>query len=129
MRRLPLANVFLAMALTACASGGGGGGGEESDRRSGGDPNRLTAEELASVSASNVYDAVQALRPRWFRARSANVNDLPAAFVDGRHRGDYRDLAQVPLSNVESIQYLSARDATTLYGTGYPGGAIDVRTR
>jgi len=128
MRRVSFSSVFLAVALTACASGGGGGG-EESGSRGGGDPDLITAEELASVNASNVYDAVQTLRPRWFRARSANPNDLPAALVDGVHRGDYRDLAQVPLSNVESIQHLNARDATTFYGTGYPGGAINVRTR
>ena len=126
--RTSLANVFLAMALTACASGGGGGGGESSSGR-GGDPDLISAEELASVGASNVYDAVNTLRPRWFRARSANTNDLPAAFVDGVHRGDYRNLVQVPLSNVRSIQYLNARDATTFYGSGYPGGAINVRTR
>lgn len=128
MRRLSITNVFLAMALTACASGGGGSGGGSSSS-GGGNPNLITAEELASIGASNVYDAVQTLRPRWFRARSSNVNDLPAAFVDGMHRGDYRDLNAVPVSNVSSIEYMSASDATTRYGTGYPGGAINVRTR
>jgi len=31
--------------------------------------------------------------------------------------------------NIETMRYLSAADATTKYGTGFPGGVIEVTTR
>jgi hypothetical protein len=33
------------------------------------------------------------------------------------------------IGNIETMRYLSAPDATTKYGTGFPGGAIEVTTR
>lgn len=125
MRRAPIAIFVLTMALTACASGSSG----SSAGSRGGDRNLITAEELANVGASNAYDAIVSLRGRWLRARSGSASDLPATFVDGSHRGDYQALGSISLVNVQEIRYLDARDATTLYGTGYPGGVINVITR
>ena len=39
------------------------------------------------------------------------------------------ELALIPVSDVESIRRVSASDATTRFGTGFPAGAIEVRTR
>jgi len=33
------------------------------------------------------------------------------------------------IGNIETMRLLSAPDATTKYGTGYPGGVIEVTTR
>jgi hypothetical protein len=123
MRRASLATVFVMMGLTACASGGSGGGGS-----TGGNRNLIVAAELEGITG-NAYDAVLRLRPRWLQARSGQASDLPATFVDGSHRGDYQQLTGIAVTNIESIRYLSAGDATTMFGTGYPGGIIEVRTR
>lgn len=123
MQRASIVTVFALVSLTACASGGSGGGGS-----TGGGRNLIVAEDLTGITG-NAYDAVQRLRPRWLQARSGGTEDLPATFVNGQHRGDYQALSSVPVTDIESIRYLAARDATTLYGTGYPGGIIEVTTR
>jgi hypothetical protein len=125
MRRAAFATVLVLLGLTACASGGGGSADGGS---SGGNRNLIVAEELTDISGTT-YDAVLQLRPRWLQARGGQDSDLPATFVDGSFRGDYRALQSVPLANVNSIRYLSPADATTLFGTGYQGGVIEVRTR
>ncbi len=124
MRRAAFATVLVMLGLTACASGGGSGGGGSS----GGSRNLIVAEELVDITGTT-YDAVLQLRPRWLQARGGQDSDLPATFVDGSFRGDYRALQGIPLNNVNTIRYLSPSDATTLFGTGYQGGVIEVRTR
>lgn len=129
MRRASFITVFVLSALTACASGGSGDGGDGGT--SGGNRNLIVAEELAGVTGS-AYEAVQRLRPRWLQTRGGGTDasgNLPATFVDGSPRGDFTALNSIPVTNIRSIRYLSARDATTLYGTGYPAGIIDVRTQ
>lgn len=123
MRYASCATVFLTVVLAACASSGGGGGSGGSDR------NVISTEELSDLTGFNAYDAVQRLRPQWLRSRGGNLSDLPATFVDGRHFGDLNQLSSFNTADILSIRYLSAADATTLYGTGYPGGVIEIRTR
>jgi hypothetical protein len=42
--------------------------------------------------------------------------------------GGIDSLSRIPSTNIESIQYMNATDATTRYGTGYAGGLIRVNT-
>jgi hypothetical protein len=123
MRRASYTTVFLTVVLAACASGGGGGGS------GGGDRNRIGTEELSELTGFDAYDAVQRLRPQWLRARGGDTSDLPATFVDGRHFGDVTQLRAFNTADILAIRFLSAADATTLYGTGYPGGVIEIQTR
>ena len=44
-------------------------------------------------------------------------------------RGELDVLRQLNTANIETMRYLSASDATTKYGTGFLGGAIEVDTR
>lgn len=123
MRRASHTTLFLTAVLAACASSGGGGGS------GGGDRNLISTEELSELAGFNAYDAVQRLRPQWLRSRGGEVMDLPATFVDGRHFGDISQLSAFSTADILAIRYLSASDATTLYGTGYPGGVIEIQTR
>jgi len=126
MRRASYSTVFLAVALTACASGGGSGEGSSSSS-SGGNRNLITADELVTSSAENAYDAIQQLRSSWLRSRSGGA---PAPFIDGQPQGDdINRLRSVSTSTITEIRYLSPSDATTAYGTGFLAGIIDVRTR
>jgi len=121
-----LASVFLG----SCASGGGS---PRSDVRR--DPNLITQEDLSGQPAGTAYDAVQRLRPTWLRSRgtlsmgTTGTGSLPRVFVADRDFGALRSLRDIQLDSVSEIEFMSARDATTRYGTGYAGGIIHVRLK
>lgn len=116
---VPVATTTLVLVLSACASGGGG---NNSPRRS---ANVITQDELASVAQLDCLQAIQRLRPDWLRTRTGAS---PAIFVDGRESMSADVLRTVPVATVREIRFLSARDATTSYGTGYVSGAILIIT-
>ena len=81
-------------------------------------------------------DAIRRLRPNWLRSRAAPTpagfrqgGVEPALRVDGSFRESLQELETLPGREVLEISFLSAADATTLYGTGYTEGVIRVRTR
>jgi hypothetical protein len=59
----------------------------------------------------------------------AGTVNLPRVFVDDRDFGTLESLRDFHLDSVLEIIYLSAGDATTRYGTGYPGGVIHLRLK
>jgi outer membrane receptor protein involved in Fe transport len=120
--------LFLAVVVLGCASSG--------TTRAPRNPNLITLEELEELPAGTAYDAVQRLRPNWLRSRSATVGrsgrgevNLPAVFADGVYFGPIDSLGRFGIEAIEVIEFLSARDATTQYGTGYPGGVIHLQLR
>ena len=122
--RLMLASLALVVGLTGCAaaggSAGGGGGG-------GGNPNRLTADELVPVVQLDAYQAIQRLRARWLQARGGNMANV---YVDGAERpGGLDALRGLPVADIERMQYMSANEATTRFGTGNAGGVIMITTK
>ena len=129
MRTLPIAAVITILAVSGCASGGSS---STSDTRR--DPNRISAEEIANLPSGTAYDAVRRLRPAWLRSRGAlsisttGSGSLPRVFVDDRDYGSVGSLRDFNLDAVGEMEYMSASDATTRYGTGYPGGIIKLRT-
>ncbi|HEU4988440.1 MAG TPA: hypothetical protein VFT41_01500, partial [Gemmatimonadaceae bacterium] len=60
--------------VVACASGGAMGGSAGIR-----DPNVITAAELAKENSSNVYDAIQHLRPEMLRQRPSNESSSLSA--------------------------------------------------
>ena len=130
MRALPLVAIVAIFSSSGCVSGSGSSGADV--RR---DSNRITAEELQEVPSGNAYDAVSRLRPSWLRSRGTlSVNrtgagSLPRVFVDNRDYGSLRSLRDFNVDSVGEMEFVTARDATTQYGTGYAGGIIHVRLR
>lgn len=128
MRRLPFVFIALCVVGSACASGSGSGGG--GGARGSGD---ITREDLATLSSFSAFQIVRRLRPQWLRSRgTANLEGasiLPVVFVDRSRRGEIRELELIAADDVERIRYLSSRDATTRYGTGFLGGIIEVISR
>lgn len=118
-----LLSICCSAALGACASGGGGGGDDAGPRR---DPNLITRAELSEYTFPSTYDAIRRLRPRWLQSRGGGA---PEAILDGTRLGGPDQLRSINVVDIVSIRYLSASDATTRYGTGFPNGAIEVRTR
>ena len=112
------------LAMTACASGGRG------PMRS---SNVLTREELETVQVSSVFDAVQRLRPQWL-SRPQTPSGMPGSnpvlvYVDRHHMGTVDELRHITVDQVETLEFVSASDATTRYGTGNASGIIEVTTR
>lgn len=94
----------------------------------------ITAEELATVNETNLYDAIKKLRPMFLVSRGATSlrigeSTLPKVYLDGAPFGDPESLRGVPLTGVYEVRYIDARDATTLYGTGHTAGIIMVKTK
>ena len=124
MRARPLSVLLVSVLLAGCASGGGSD--RPTVRR---DANRISLEELETLTTGTAYDAVQRLRPAWLRARTSSFSSeaSPAeVFLDQRHYGALSSLRDFDLAAVSEILYMNARDATTRFGTGYPGGVIQV---
>lgn len=121
-----LLTLGLSAGAAACASGGGSADG--TPRRS---QNRITADELAPNQSEDALTAVRRLRPRWLQARgsSASGQNLPIVFLDGARMGTPESLSNISVADIEQLDYLSPSDATTRYGTNFPGGAIEVRSR
>ncbi len=118
--RVLLALLALTLGLTACASGGGTSGGA---RRGG--SNRITSDELESVAELDLFSAVGRLRPQWLRAGTRG--QLPEVVLNGSHQpGGTESLRNIRASEVSELEFMSASDATTRYGTGFTGGAIVV---
>jgi len=122
--------VSLLVTIAACASAGGGAGGG-----SGGDPNVLTAAEISSAKAgeASAYEAIQRLRPQFFRTRgrlgSEPGGDVSVS-VDGGPLSTLDALRNVPATTVKEIRYLSANDAAQRYGVrAYSGPVILVTQR
>lgn len=124
-QRLMLAAFALMIGLAGCASGSGGSGSSGSGSSSG--PNRLTAADLVNQQELDLYDAIRQLRGRWLTSRGRGT---PRVVVDGSPRQSGIDeLRSLRVSDVQEIEFLSASNATTRFGTGYDAGAILVTTR
>jgi hypothetical protein len=117
---------LLGVVAGACTSGKPGVG--PAPRRS----NVITRAELDRVPGASAFDAVQQLRPTWLSRPTAPTlgGDNPImAYVDGQQFGTAADLRNLPTEQVERIEFISAADATTRFGTGHPSGAILVTTK
>ena len=108
--------------LAACASGGGAG--ELSRPR--GRRDLIVRAELDEAPPGDLLLIVRRLRPQWLGRRGIGT---PAVHVDGRYTGNVEVLTTIDVNDVAEIRFRSAADATTLYGTNYPAGVIEVSLR
>jgi hypothetical protein len=125
LRRMLLAS--LPALVAACASAGGGAG-------PGGDPNILTAAEISSAKAgeASAYEAIQRLRPQFFRTRGRLGNEPGgdvSVSVDGGPLSTIDALRSVPATTVREIRYLSANDAAQRYGVRANSGPVILVTQ
>lgn len=132
--RFLLGTLLIAVVLSDC-------GGMATAAR-GGNSNQIATEVIRAADSEGltVYQLVQRHRPQWLRvsrgfpslggAAGGNTLAAPARVVlDGVPYGGLDDLRRLDVTEVEELEYISASDATTRFGTGYMGGAILVRTR
>lgn len=129
MRRIHrIAILFTLLILTSSCATGTRGTTERprSSRES------ISLEEIRSVpSLTNAYEVVQRLRSRWLvaRGRSSMSSSAPVVvFIDNVQAGEVGVLYNVAVERITQIRYFDASDATSRWGTGYSGGAIEVVT-
>ena len=128
--------LVLAPVLSACASSSDAPFSEDAERATRatrGNSTLIVRAQLEVLTDRSAWDAVETLNRRWMQARrSGGFASGPAyarVVVDGVVRGDLDELRRLNTANIETMRYLSAPDATTKYGTGFPGGVIEVDTR
>lgn len=140
MRILQLSAFALAFGLSAaCASSGTGSATQSGTAQHAPRPsqNLITQEELDGIDVTDVYQAVQRLRPTMLQAkrgpttlgagtRSGGGSEADAiqVYIDNQRLGGVSTLSQVPKSEIREVRYLSASEATQRFGTGNAAGAI-----
>jgi hypothetical protein len=122
MSRTMLA-LTLAVATTACATTG--------ERQPTGNPNLITAEQIEQSTATNAYDLVQNLRPRWLQVRGMTgaPTGETAVYLDGTRFGEIDALRRLNARGLRSLEFLNPTEATNRFGTGHGHGAILITTR
>jgi hypothetical protein len=124
----PLVASVVVAVMAACGAGSG-------YTAVGGDRNILTRAQLENVNATDLYDAVQRLRPNWLTARGpASVSDDPrgqvaSVYMSGNQMGDAEVLRNIRLEDIDSLRYYDAGSAGARFGMGHPRGVIEVLPR
>ena len=115
--------------LTGCASTGGAD--RENNR-----PDLLTRSQIMGAEATNLYDVINRLRPRWLTVRGSRSFNMETEIVVLQNEmllGGADALRQMTPELAFEIQYLEgARAATAIPGLmsgRHIEGAIVVRTR
>ena len=123
-RSCPALAIFTAALLSGCA-------GAYSSNRAGESRNVITREQILESNVLNAFDAVRRLRPNWLRTRVSAMGTPPPVrvYVDGVSVGNADYLSNVRIDIIQRLVYYSPADATTKWGTGHAGGAIEVVTR
>ena len=141
---------MFALGAAGCASS------KSSASSAGGGPkptaNLITADEISHVTVQNAYEVVQKLRPSMLRQRQlASVNGQGGVgqdgakapvvtgsgvtsgevvvYMDGTRLGDADQLRGISASSIAFVRYYTASEAQTKWGSGHPGGAIEVTTK
>ncbi len=117
------------MLIVASACASGGQPGQSVSPRSRSSRDLITVEELADVQVQNGYEAIQRLRPRWLMFRSGAGADVPVLFIENARQSSLDGLMSISVEMIGEIRFINARDATTRWGTGFPGGVIQVTLR
>jgi hypothetical protein len=94
--------------------------------------NVLTAAELAPHDMTTAMELIQQLRPTWLRTRGTRSFGgviFPRVIVDSLTPQDLSILETIHRDSILEMRYLTPQEATFRYGTGFPAGAIIVRTK
>ena len=118
-----------ALVTTGCIGAGASGAGSRSSDRS-----VITEEEIRSLPPGSALQVVRTLRSSWLRGRSATLRtdsgrQPPSVFLNDRYFGALSSLEQISSESIAKIRFITAADATTRFGTGYPSGIILVTSK
>ena len=118
--------VVMVLVFAGCASTGESAGGERRNT------SELLPAEILAAPVSNLYEAVEQLRPRWLQIRSVRSLSGGAGeigvFVNRTHVGGPEVLRSMSVDGVVRLRYLDGPAASAQFrsagGDGFPGGII-----
>ena len=118
--------MIVALLAASCSSTGANTGG--------GNPNLITQEQIELLPDGTAFSIIQRFRSGWLRARtqatlSSAEPEYAVVYLDDMRYGEIDTLGGISANQIQTIQFISAQDATTRYGTGYMGGIIRINTR
>ena len=87
----------------------------------------IVRAQLAELTGLSAWEAVERFNRRWLSP--ARGGAYARVVIDGTDRRDLSILRRFSADGVESLRFLRSSDATTKYGTGFTGGAIEVTSR
>ena len=127
-------NAIFTLILFAPLAFGCASSGTAPQQSTGSNRNVITREQLEALPSISARDAIDRLHRQWLRGRGGTIQTAtgrvyPKVFVDDRPYGELDVLYGFGTEDLEEIRYISASDATTRFGTGYPGGIINLITR
>jgi hypothetical protein len=96
------------------------------------DRSLLTQQQLLEHHFNNVYEAVEALRPRWLQSRGPNSFRTPGevlVYQDDNLLGGVDQLRSVMIPTVVYVRYYDSVQATARWGVGHSQGVIYISTR
>ncbi|HEY2855587.1 MAG TPA: hypothetical protein VGJ18_22280 [Gemmatimonadaceae bacterium] len=88
---------------------------------------RLTAADLAVVSARTLEAAITMLRPSFLQTNLRG--EAPTVFVNGTMASSPNVLRDLMASEVAEVHYLRGFEATARYGSVHSGAVIEVTLR
>lgn len=130
MRRAVLVLTLLIPAISlGCASTGGGSGSKERS-------DLLTREQILGAEATNLYDVVRRLRPRWINVRANRSFEMDTEVVviqNDVYLGPAEILKEISPESAYELRYLEGTRAATaipgLMNDRHVEGAIIISTR
>jgi hypothetical protein len=111
----------------ATASPGAGSAGKSSASTSTSSRDALTGEEMLNTAATNVYDALHTLRPEMLTGHGLGAPDV--YIRDLREPKGVERLREIPVAQVQQVQYVKPENARNLSGQQSQGGALVVTMR
>jgi hypothetical protein len=92
------------------------------------DPNRISADEIASANRPTAYDVVDHLRRQWLRKDMLTGEDV-VIYMDEQSLGGADKLRDIPTVDVAQLQFLPHNDAVKRWGSDIKGSVIVVSRR
>ena len=130
----PIVPLAILVISIGCASSAGSASNPKTRMSS---PDYVTSIEIQATPASNAYELISRLRPRWLQTTATGSlsgggrSQVIAVYVDGVRVGAKEGLRSIPASSIKTMQYYDAgRAATILRGVGSEpiAGAIVITT-
>ena len=95
------------------------------------DHGTLTREQIAESHFNTAYDAVEALRSNWLRARGTDSFQTPSevvVYLENTRLGGTETLREIAANTIVYIRFYDGVSATARWGIGHAAGVIYVST-
>ena len=124
VRRIAAAGLL--MFAIACSSANG-----SLQKIPGSTRNVIGFEEIESrgLVGGTAWDLINSLRPNFLNSRGPTslqsaVQAYPVVYLDGTRYGDIQTLKTISADSIRMVEYMTAGDATTRFGTDHASGVI-----